>query len=439
MIREGDGLKKCLLMVMLGLFAAQQIQAQGMFGPFGPDFQVNSMTGGSPYSADVTGGEDGFVVVWSGLSDGFYSGVSGRRLAADGSPIGVDFQINTVTELSQFSSAAATAPDGRFAVTWASGQLQVAGQSNIAARVFDSAGNPFSPDEIRVNDFTAGKQSTPSVASASDGTFMVVWKSLIHGYPNYEIRARRLSAEGDLLGAEFQVNDATAGSQEYPDIAALAGGEFIVAWRDYLGAGVEITARRMTGDGVPLATDFQVNSYGTGFQGFPAVAPAPGGDFLVVWESFGSSAGDQDLTSVQARLFSSDGTPVGLDLQVNTYTSSQQFRPDVAATADGRFVVTWIDGAIFGGQDGDGYGIFGRMIEAGGTPVGDEFQVNAYTTSTQRIPAIARAGDRFVVVWQGAGPDAEGRQIFGRRLSTDLIFHDGFESGDLSGWSSSEP
>ncbi len=62
----------------------------------------------------------------------------------------------------------------------------------------------------------------------------------------------------------------------------------------------------------------------------------------------------------------------------------------------------------------------------------------AYTTYSQRIPGIARSGDQFVVVWQGAGP-AEGRNIFGRRLSPGLIFYDGFESGDLSARSSSQP
>ncbi len=200
-------MKRCCLVLTLGMLAVQPAQSQGVFGP---DFQVNVATG-SPYSATITGGDGGFVVVWSGTDDGFYGGITGRRLAADGSPIGADFQINTVTTLFQFAATAATGADDRFIVTWASGELTAGGESEIAARVFDSTGTPLGPDEVQVNAFTTGKQSAPAVSSAEDGSFVVVWKSPVYGYPDYEIRARRLAADGSPLAAELPVHGAGTG------------------------------------------------------------------------------------------------------------------------------------------------------------------------------------------------------------------------------------
>ena len=47
----------------------------------------------------------------------------------------------------------------------------------------------------------------------------------------------------------------------------------------------------------------------------------------------------------------------------------------MAALAGGGFVVTWTSD----GQDGSGYGIYGQRYAADGTAVGSEFRVNTFT------------------------------------------------------------
>ena len=54
----------------------------------------------------------------------------------------------------------------------------------------------------------------------------------------------------------------------------------------------------------------------------------------------------------------------------------------VAMDADGDFVVVWQSY----GQDGSGYGVFAQRFNARGAPLGDEFQVNSYTTDRQYVP-----------------------------------------------------
>ena len=82
-------------------------------------------------------------------------------------------------------------------------------------------------------------------------------------------------------------------------------------------------------------------------------------------------------------------TPVGGEFQVNTYTTSAQLIPAVAADASGNFVVVWqSDGSA--GSDNSFHSIQGQRYDASGNTVGSEFQVNSYTTSEQFVPSSGR-------------------------------------------------
>ena len=76
-------------------------------------------------------------------------------------------------------------------------------------------------------------------------------------------------------------------------------------------------------------------------------------------------------------------------------------------------------------------------------PVGEQFQVNSHTTGNQKEPSVAiDARDNFVVVWQSStsgGTDTFGNSIQGQRYSSGIVFADGFESGDMSVWSTTVP
>src|SRR5688500_10450888 len=91
------------------------------------------------------------------------------------------------------------------------------------------------------------------------------------------------------------------------------------------------------------------------------------------------------------------GHPLGPEFRVNTYTTSNQGSPSVAADSGGDFVVVWASE----GQDGSGWGVFGQRYSSSGSPFGPEFQVNTYTTSDQTSPSVAAdSAGNFVVVWK---------------------------------------
>src|SRR5438094_110086 len=133
----------------------------------------------------------------------------------------------------------------------------------------------------------------------------------------------------------------------------------------------------------PLGGEFQVNSYTTSYQQVPHVAADPAGNFLVVWASFRQDGSEFDGAFGQR--YDSGGTPQGPEFQVNTYTTHEKGQPAVAADAAGNFVVVWQSFL----QSGSGFSVFGQRYDAGGVPQGSEFQVNTSTTASEKSPAIA--------------------------------------------------
>jgi hypothetical protein len=156
---------------------------------------------------------------------------------------------------------------------------------------------------------------------------------------------------------------------------------------------------------VPLGPDFQVNTYTTDNQWFPAVAVDDDGNFVVVWQSDGSPGSDSSDESIQVQRYDAAGIPQGGQSQVNTSTNSFQFFPAVAAQGSllppnpGGFVVVWWDSSS--PTTDNGSSIQGRRYDSAGIPQGSQFQVNTYTTGAQQLPHVAAdAAGNFVVVWE---------------------------------------
>jgi hypothetical protein len=98
--------------------------------------------------------------------------------------------------------------------------------------------------------------------------------------------ARAASPQGDPLGPEFRVNANTIGNQNLPAIAFDSAGNFVVVWvGDKGGYNYGVFGQRYSISGAPLGPEFRVNTYLTAYQGGPAVASDPSGNFVVVWNS----------------------------------------------------------------------------------------------------------------------------------------------------------
>ena len=153
----------------------------------------------------------------------------------------------------------------------------------------------------------------------------------------------------------------------------------------------------------------------------------PRATFVVAWQSVPQ---DGNNWGVFGQRFNAAGLPQGTEFQVNSYTPNAQYRPAVAADASGDFVVTWFSQF----QDGSFDGIFGRRFGSSGAALGSDFQINAFTSGGQQLPAVAADGaGNFVVVWQSPH-DGSYTGVFGRQLTVALFAGD-FELGDVCAWS----
>lgn len=231
------------------------------------------------------------------------------------------------------------------------------------------------------------------------------------------------------VGPQFQVNTYTSGFQAGPRVAAGADGSFVVVYLSQGSAGTDDSGYSIQGQLFdaqrrPIGDEIQVNTYTTSQQQWPAVAVGPGGDFMVVWTSNGSAGNDDAGLSVQGQRFGADGGRLGGELQINTSGSGDQEYPVVAMDADG-FVVAW---ASSGGGGGYASSIRARLFDDAGAPLGPEFAVSEGTTSGVENPEVGRTADGgFVAVWSSndsAGDDDSSTSVQAR-LFDDLGTPDG--------------
>ncbi len=399
----------------------------------GPEFQVNSYTtSGQSQPAVAADGSGNLVVVWQSYGqDGWGWGIFGQRLDSVGSPLGNEFRVNSYTTNAQSRAAVTADGPGNFLVVWQS--IQDGSGYGVFGQRFDSTGSPVG-SEFQVNSYTTSDQSGPAVAADGSGNFVVVWTSgdFSSGQDGsmFGVFGQGFNSAGSPVGSEFQANTFTTSSQRFPAVAADGSGNFVVAWGSDVqdGSGYAVFGQRVSAAGSKVGNEFQVSTYTTSFQRSPAMAADGSGNVVIVWESY---LQDGSEWGVFGQRYDSTGSRVGSEFQVNTYAMGRQEDPAVAADGSGNFVVTWSSDV----QDGSSDGVFRQRFDSTGNKVGSEFQVNSYTTSSQRFPAVAADGSgNFVVAWGSDVQDGSGFGVFGQRLAGPM-FSDGFEAGDACGWS----
>ena len=161
-------------------------------------------------------------------------------------------------------------------------------------------------------------------------------------------------------------------------------------------------ADKATDSPQPTGAEIQVNTVTTGEQAEPVVAPLPDG-FFVIWTSDASAGTDSDGTSVQARQFSSVGSPEGGQFQVNASTANGQYDATVASWPDGRFVVVWNSTETF-------IDLFAQVYDSSGAVITPEFEIPT-STAGRRASVVTASGDRFVVTWTSYPADGDGTGV----------------------------
>jgi hypothetical protein len=275
---------------------------------------------------------------------------------------------------------------------------------------------PMGP-AVLVNTFTSNSQQLPAVAMDADGDFVVTWTSYFQQDTVGDVYAQRFLANGAPAGGEFRVNTTTHAQQRYSAVAMDENGDFVITWSggSYGGSGYGVFAQRYLADGTPQGTEFLVNAATTGNQFDTTIAMGPNGDFVIAWTSH--NTGDFDVDGIYARRFAADGTPQGGDIHVNSTIPSvgAQQMPAIAMDGVGNFVIAWTSS----NEDGSAGGIYAQRYAANGTPQGNQFLVNTFTTENQLEPTVAmdRDGD-FAIAWM-SNRDGDSYGIYAQRYAAN--------------------
>ncbi len=217
----------------------------------GTNFLINQFTSfnqRTPAVAALQGG--GFVVAWvseqermlapslgtpsalgpAGLIPNPSVDIYARLFSSNGVAAGSEFLVNTDSNPSANPRVAA-APDGTFMITW--GMQDLSNQDNswdIYARSFSSTG--IGGQSVRVNTHLFGDQYAPRI-SGIGLDYMIVWTSLLQDGSREGVFGQYVHEDGSLVGAEFQVNTTTFGSQMHPAVAGDGVSQFLAIWTGY--------------------------------------------------------------------------------------------------------------------------------------------------------------------------------------------------------------
>lgn len=426
------------------------------------------------------------LIVWQSKGqDGDGFGIYGQWLDFSGQKKGQEFRINSFTANDQKAPAVAIDGMGRAIVAWQSyGQdgsdwgIYSTILEPVAGEVYDTVPN----GDRQVNDASVGMQKNPSIAAATNGTYVIVWEAIdpIAGDDaSLDIYSKLFDSAGqEVTYGEKLVNSEQIRDQITPSVAMDSDGDYVVVWTagGIPASGSDVFGQRFDRFGQRLEQQFRINNTTLAAQVGGAVTMDSHGNFLVVWQSVHQDGFSEGVYSREYDIVGNTIVGATSDFLINTTIEGPQSLPSIAMNGTGRAVVAWhgsnsdhqsalfaqlcqvpnteaflkvggeLELALIHGfedagvsaamdlsgnsvvvfesydQDGDAMGVFGQRVDAWGDGVGSPFQVNTTYLGTQGAPAVASRPDSngdFVVAWQS---NQEGDyDIFGQRFTSDGI------------------
>ena len=322
--------------------------------------------------------------------------------------------------------------------------------------------------EVRVHDYTEGRQSAAQSIALPGGGYVTVWSGSGPEDIGYGVYLQRFDAAGARVGGPVLVNTTTANSQRNPQIAGLETGGFAVIWDDTVpgAAGSRgLFLQAFDASGARVGGETQVSPDGSSQQ----IAALPGGGYVVTW----THPVEYPFTGVSARLFDTSGQPRGpawiLDddqiasgssvtptetgflavwrgssgttIAVQAYDASgarlgetlriprdgDRTAPEIVRLIEGRFALVWAE------TDG----LYGHILTSAGQVSGARFLVQQAPAGASLLHSVVATPDGgFTVAWD--------QYASGRGVIAAASFHaDGSRNGDTltvrSGQTQGEP
>jgi len=246
----------------------------------GDNFAANDAVGVLYSGLSIASTSDGgFIAVWSDLRDG-NPDVYGQRYDSTAVAVGSNFRVDDDAGTSSASGPAADGlTGGGFVVAWSDWRN---GNYDIFAQRYDSTGVAVGGNFRADTSSGTINSSSPAVAALPGDGFVVVWHEFRDG--SWECCFQQYDAAGAKVGGNTNATADVLGNAQYPTVAALGDGGFVVGWQNYQDSDYAIYAQRYSAAGTPVDGSFAVAGVTDGFiQNDPAMA-ADGHLLYTTWE-----------------------------------------------------------------------------------------------------------------------------------------------------------
>jgi hypothetical protein len=323
-------------------------------GASGNQFRVNAPTDVNPTRLwpAIVEFFAGFAIAWIERGPNLGPNVKIRIFDADTFSPGDEIQVNAAPVDSNQPPALARLSDGGFVLVWADARPD----QRIRVQRFDRLGGRIGPD-FRA-DSVAGLHRRPVVAGLANGLFVIGWLARRVSQPQ-QVRFQIFDANAAPVGGEHGLD----GGATMAAVTALDTGRFVIAHVRNAADGevldksvVEVNVFEPTGAASGSATE--VTGEQAILSDWPTLAPLPGGRFLVAWTQ-GGTAPAPALPNIKAKIFSDTQGPLGQTSQLNSTTTGMRFSLCAASVSGagggGTVYVAWAsqdsgvaDTAVFG-------------------------------------------------------------------------------------------
>ncbi|OEJ23590.1 hypothetical protein AR457_02825 [Streptomyces agglomeratus] len=390
---------------------------------------INTTTSGSqsqPCVDSVRGTQ--YEAMWA---DGSDVSIKGQTLNTDGVKVGQEFPVAAPTPSDGNANrqwpALEFSGSGSF-VVWTEQPFNIPPPLPQVKmqRFFD--GQPAGP-QVRVSTTDIDPTNRPSLTRLIDGGCVVVWTG---ARQDQRIRAQRFTIEGNKSGPEMTVNT-TEGFHNSPAVTVLANGNYVVAWTSDPSSigGNRLTYRVFNFDGSPRGGEIQPNV--SGFQGRNSLTLLDTGKFVIAHiEGIGPSDLGVSQTTVEASIFDPNGDgSVITSVIAGPPRDFNRSWPALAPMPGGRFLLAWVEKSAVTFQTVPT--VMAKMCSESQLSLSEKVQVSSATTGGRaQVCAAAAFGDgaeSVFIAWSdsgGAQGDTSDASVRGRAFQVT-------SSGELIG------
>ncbi|HKB55337.1 MAG TPA: hypothetical protein VKD22_15170, partial [Ramlibacter sp.] len=242
---------------------------------------------------------------------------------------------------------------------------------------------------VLVDASTAGDQQPPLIAALAGGGYAVVWSSST----DQNIYAQRYDAAGAPAGGPTFVGHVASGSPAA--VAGLNDGGLVVLFTDATGTGNAVFAQRLDAAGqlaggatvVAASTDHSIPVTGDGVQ------PLPDGGYLATYHTEYLPPSPLQNGTLYAQAFDASGAATASAVTITALTG--ELASSTTVLPDGGWLTTWSSFV----DPHDGLETFTKQFSSAGTVVTGA-TINPDPAASEVMPSDAVLADgNSVVVW----------------------------------------